>query len=159
MIHPFQSLTTHIKLPCRNAWREEYIYREREESLNVEHRRDVPRHPCSKSLIQLRPKDMNHIRLEILYYFLELFLIIRPKHLVPPYIMYLPQVDNLVLARLGMIGHRIIGHSFLHHLFRFTIFTERNAQRNILAFHDFFLHGSDPSTSVISPVGGMVRNI
>lgn len=135
------------------------IYIEREEPLNVEHSWDVTRHPCSKPLIQLRPKDMNHIRLEVRYHLFELFLIIRPKHFIPLHIMYLPQVDNLVLARLGMIGHRIIGHSFLHHLFWLTILAKRNAKRNILTLHNLFLHGSDPSTTVISSLGGMARNI
>ena len=74
----FQSLTTHDIFSTRKSWRKEYIYREREEALDVKHHWNVASHSCSKSMIQFRAEDVYHIRLEFLNHFLELLLVIRP---------------------------------------------------------------------------------
>ena len=59
----FQSLTTHDIFSTRKSWRKEYIYIEREKTLDVKHHWDVASHSCSKTMIQLRAEDMYKSRI------------------------------------------------------------------------------------------------
>ena len=127
VILAFQPLSTHIILPFRNRWWKVYIYREREESLNMKYSRNITSYSRCEVLIQLRSKNMNNIRFEVFYDVSELFLIVRPKNLVASDIVDFPQVEDFVLLRLRVIRHRIVHHTILNNLLWLAILTECNS--------------------------------